>query len=1357
MHMKKWFLGLVLVSACSGAGQPEVVEGSTQEALQAPLSCDTADCCPPGTTPVIYNDQPNVVMSVQAKQCLVMAGGSDTVFLNGANGAILAGAGDDTIMGGVGAMISGGAGRDTINGFTGGTIYGGAGDDVIAGGNGDSFVYPGPGIDTVATGTGNDTVVIYDLCEVGWGEQISAGTGDDTLITPVPLDQLRALGVVVDGFEHVIVQQNSCKSECVAKPAGCVAGTECREGAVPGQITCGCPGGAPKAAPGQCGCGTPDTDTDGDGKADCVDVCSKDPAGNAVAVCGCGVPDTDTDGDGVADCKDECPKDPKLQHKGVCGCGDSPTAAGTACGDGACRGEFTCDGHGQCGDANQCIPAPGCTLKFFQNKYYWFCPGPVSWSQAETSCRAAQTSLAEVDGAPEDLFISKNLRNANTWIGANDHGAAGAWRWAGASSDSGDLFWNGAANGSRYFARYSAWVSGAPASGQDCATISASGQWQSASCSNAAGFVCEVPLHRNRGEFHPPTPTCKVLGLDCTPPAATGPCTPEANVFGNLTKDQLLGEFTACDQACANGNQNTQACADACADQAAPPPGGATCADFAGDELGACTLQSVTSPQQTCVSNADCPQNTVCGFFFECPEADRINHASTCFSGSSAQPGSVKLCGVPFDNCATNNADPDFQNAACGEQTICEPAQQQTVTDIGPATSLTPTPFSPEQTFGTPDPPKETPYFDETSPCNGAACKKGQAHPWCTLDMQDTLSKRAPQQPNKPASSGGNLVSFNFDPNFTLRHETDIGPFGVPDNLSISAEAGFNASVTYGIAGGGTVPIISVLAGIDGTQCGVASRTTLDLFGIDFMPLVEAATSGDFPLPFQIPSADDTNECQRAFATFHEAADRAKKAFRDAEELVRQYNALIANDDPTKPATIADNFSKSLCTQLVAQRPRGFPVGDCNNETPEATINRFIGYYERTVTGFSGLEGAIGLTESASNLAQKAFGFDKDFTFYNYNHDDEVTIAEVQFFIGPVPVNLEILNTVSYGADVGAHVEFRPGAVVDQMLRVNGDDAAQPIAFVDAGGRPYAGTGLAAFAGVGFGVPGFKVKLGIQSDLHLGTLYVPVHAGAGIGLGSEIDKRDPPPDMKGLVTGANLIPSKRYVVDLRYEAGLGLKVRDILSGDVKARLKIKIAFFSKSWSKTLLDFKGICGGDPDATLPSPCDVDLVSLAGSSDAASGSFPWGVVRGSMPFPQLTRLKSGAAPLGTGKVDPKNVEKLFFDSLCTCIDGNDISNSRTCFRNDDCCTNTPTCFSDPALGGTQKCILCRHGGASCNTKDDCCGKDSGAICMNNQCVGKGSCSSQCRNDDDCAAPLFHCDATAHTCMDSLNCKPK
>lgn len=60
-----------------------------------------------------------------------------------------------------------------------------------------------------------------------------------------------------------------------------------------------CPSDAAKYDPGQCGCGAPETDSDGDGVADCVDVCPLDPtkAEN----------DSDSDGDGTYDCNDGCP------------------------------------------------------------------------------------------------------------------------------------------------------------------------------------------------------------------------------------------------------------------------------------------------------------------------------------------------------------------------------------------------------------------------------------------------------------------------------------------------------------------------------------------------------------------------------------------------------------------------------------------------------------------------------------------------------------------------------------------------------------------------------------------------------------------------------------------------------------------------------------------------------------------------------------------------------------------------------------------------------------------------------------------------------------------------------------------
>lgn len=74
-----------------------------------------------------------------------------------------------------------------------------------------------------------------------------------------------------------------------------------------------CPLDPGKINPGVCGCGVADTDTDGDGTADCIDACPADPNKTAPGQCGCGVVDTDTDADGTADCIDECPNDPSLQ------------------------------------------------------------------------------------------------------------------------------------------------------------------------------------------------------------------------------------------------------------------------------------------------------------------------------------------------------------------------------------------------------------------------------------------------------------------------------------------------------------------------------------------------------------------------------------------------------------------------------------------------------------------------------------------------------------------------------------------------------------------------------------------------------------------------------------------------------------------------------------------------------------------------------------------------------------------------------------------------------------------------------------------------------------------------------------
>jgi hypothetical protein len=84
----------------------------------------------------------------------------------------------------------------------------------------------------------------------------------------------------------------------------------------------GCPNDPSKSSPGECGCGVADTDSDGDGVANCNDGCPNDPTKTSPGVCGCGVPDVDSDGDGVLDCDgDKCPNDPLKVSPGQCGCG----------------------------------------------------------------------------------------------------------------------------------------------------------------------------------------------------------------------------------------------------------------------------------------------------------------------------------------------------------------------------------------------------------------------------------------------------------------------------------------------------------------------------------------------------------------------------------------------------------------------------------------------------------------------------------------------------------------------------------------------------------------------------------------------------------------------------------------------------------------------------------------------------------------------------------------------------------------------------------------------------------------------------------------------------------------------------
>ena len=599
-------------------------------------------------------------------------------------------------------------------------------------------------------------------------------------------------------------------------------------------------------------------------------------------------------------------------------------------------------------------------------------------------------------------------------------------------------------------------------------------------------------------------------------------------------------------------------------------------------------------------------------------------------------------------------------------------------------------------------------------------------------------------------------MSFNFDPNLELDHTLNVGPLGNPD-LNVGAKAGFKAEVVIGsgitLSGPQTFPLVEASAVLNATQCSADSGvTTLTVLGQDFKSLL--GTGAELGFPLKLPQNDDDRQaCLKAFDAFRIAGDRAKKALHDAVELRRQYDERV----------MEQNDFGVICMDLVAQRPRGFPVGtaSCSMEAPEDTINRFIEYYRRTVVGFSkvadgdgGGEGAIGLTQAADLLTASALpGLpSKPFKLYDFSKQEEETLLQAQFFIGPIPVNLELLATMDYGAFDHGRNRPRPGRGRRPMLRGNIQDPAQPIAFVSVDGMPHAGAGLALFAGVGFSVDDVSAKIGVEGAIQLGDVNITAQAGAGVGLGSEFDERPPPADMAAFVTGANLIPAKRYVAQLQYRAGLGAGIRNVLSGEIAATLKLKFAFFSKTWRQRLFGFTGFCVNDL-----SGCDLNLLSAAGTTDPASGPFPWGTIRSEMPFPELAPI-TVKNPLNVGSPAPdlSRVQQFLYDSFCTCIDGNDLNDARECFRNDDCCPAKHTCFSNPSTR-KHECIDCEHAGTPCNNDGDCC-QGQGLSCYKHTCRPVGECSVPCDRVQDCksglnCAPGPGC-STSGTCCSAPGC---
>jgi len=955
---------------------------------------------------------------------------------------------------------------------------------------------------------------------------------------------------------------------------------------------------------GPAGACKPQPDRDLDGVPDAVDGCPDDRNKPAPGLCGCFVLDTDTDHDGTPDCKDEAKNDPLQVKIGECGGAGHFARAGKPCYDAVLPGAFQCDGSGRCGNIEAARPrfAKGDIREIQLGNEIIFIvqTDKASWNDAQAAAPPG-SHLLRIERQDDNIIMSRIAAalepNATVWLDGfvTSRGVVSHSEHGGVT---GSPLWDERAQPKNRDFAFTSWAKGQPDPNvtSGCVSMASDGTWSIGSCGALRSVIYEraadhldvaplgpITINDFPGAIsgpnlppgsepcsdqdaiaqrcrtcidevlrkHPEDPApaascpdacpeyaCQLCLGDGTDEAAPERCRPVCPEIGcDLCKDAHPGDDHACVGEC--GNRAAQGCQTAF---------GARCGVTPSDPPVPCERNVECSAPGSCTTVYSCPGGGTCGTFVsdKCSKECQATLPSTWNQACILACQGDFVCGAPSKDCAALSREP----SRCSDELSC--ADPNAEGDPDPTgellSSLAPaTPSSSPLLYPPATPTVAKTIYPDAIDELAQKVPDPEKHAWCQYAMTDPADQH-PHDDAAGTTSGQKAISFEIDPNLILDYHLHALPLG-QIQFKLDAIAELSARAHFDIAGiKDDVSILDAQIGGHVDRCQYSGGAKIDLFGHDFLPtLVESFPALSALEPKATPQAN-IDACNAALGGYQEAFDRAKKAMRDAQELLRQYHAGLKNQQCFNPV--------EFCNQVLGTAPVGFPVVDCATATPEDVINLFILYYHSLVSSkvtlpkfssvptlprggpslpdfrlktpnFSALSpgtkldfpGSLPNLHALPNLADSVAALSSysipksaalaqdtrewmnDYGCGQNSATERQTLFQQPFQLGPIPMLLEVESVLKYGIDGSIDFDFEQDKLA--ALALGTSSSQETIASVTAQARPCVSAGLGLFVGAGFDAYGFRATAGVEGIVNLGTVSAPANASALVNASAE--------------------------------------------------------------------------------------------------------------------------------------------------------------------------------------------------------------------------------------------------------------